>query len=242
MGTCENGWSADDLFTPSWLRLVAIEKGDNGGAKDAEDDTEDDEDEEEDGKGEKTFSQADLDALVAKARREERRRLKAKAENGRTKPFDQEKDDEDDDVKSLRRELSELRAEREHDKLMDAAREAAIDAGADPKRVKRFLRLADLDGVKSSDADAIEDAIAEALDENPEFKDPAKSKSSDDEEDAEKDEKPKRKRAERSARDDSNGKGKRQWTRADIAKAVADGTYEKHRDEIHEAVRTGSVK
>jgi hypothetical protein len=247
MGTTENGWTGlDSILGPPWGHLVSVDKDDSGSGGTDDDDTDDqddattgsgdDDDTDEDADGKK-FTQADLDTLVSKARRDERKRARARADNGKKggKPFDQE-DDEDDDVRSLRRELSELRAEQEHGKLMDAAREAAVDAGADPKRVRRFLRLADLDGIKSTDADAIADAITDALDENPEFR--KVEEKADDEED----DKPKRKRAKASSRDDTSEKGKRQWTREDIAKIAGTPEYDKHREEIQAAVRAGSVK
>jgi hypothetical protein len=247
MGTTENGWAGlDSILGPPWRHLVSIEKDDSGGGGDDDADDQDDattdsadddtDDEEDDGK---KFTQADLDNLVSKARREERRRARARADNGKKggKPFDQD-DDEDDDVRSLRRELSELRAEQEQNKLMDAAREIALDADVDPKRVRRFVRkVAELDGIKSTDTDAIEDAISEALEENPEFLKKTEQKADDED-----DEKPKRKRAKASSRDDTSEKGKRQWTREDIAKIAGTDEYEKHRDEILAAVRAGSVK
>jgi uncharacterized protein (UPF0335 family) len=250
MGTTENGWAGlDSILGPPWRHLVSIDKDDSGSGGTDDDDTDarddapdddggDDDDTDEDENGKK-FTQADLDTLVSKARRDERKRARARADNGKKggKPFDQD-DDEDDDVRSLRRELSELRAEQEHGKLMDAAQEAAVDAGADPKRVRRFLRLAELDGVKSTDIDAIIDAITDALDENPEFR------KVEEETDEEEDEnpKPKRKRAKASSRDDTSEKGKRQWTREDIQKIAGTPEYDKHKDEIFAQVRAGSVK
>lgn len=233
-----------------WLSLVTIAKDDDasGGADDdTDDDVDDDEDEsdddtddadeDDDAKGKKakpTFTQAAVDRLVGKARREERRRLRAKAD--KAKGGDSDKgDDGDDDVKALRSELAELKAERERDKVLDAARSAAVDADVDPKKVRRFLKLADLDGIKPDDTDAIEDAIADALDENPEFRKA-------DEDDDGDEPAPKRKRAKRTSRDTSNGKGERIWTRADIEKAAKDGTYEKYRDEIQAQAKAGKIK
>ena len=254
--TTGNDLDLTTLLGPPWARLVRIETGGGSGGGSGDDDGDEgegdeddgDEDDGDDGDEERTFTQADLDTQIAKARREERKRLKARGGIfGRKGKGDDGKGDQgdEDDPKALRREISELSAKYERSELMAAATDVALDAGADPKRVKRFLRQADLDGVSSDDADAIEAAIEDALEENPEFR--AKDEADDDEADDDgkgkgKGNPPKRKRARSSTRDDSGGNGKRQWTRADIAKIAGTAEYEEHRDEILKQIKAGSVK
>ncbi len=204
MGTIENGWRLADILNPSWLRLVGIEKDDDSGGADP------DEGDKDRGVG---FTEAQR-AEIAKILRKERRKYEAtiadlrdELEDGKPggekggKPFDQDKDG-DNETRQLRRELAEERAAREQDRLIDAAREAAIDAGVDPKRVRRFLRLAELEGIKSSDRERIAEAIAEAVEDNPEFVAKQEPKKDDD---SKKDE-PKERRPKDSTRDDSTAR------------------------------------
>lgn len=162
-------------------------------------DKDDDKDKGGDGdKDEPGFTEAQA-AYIAKVIRKERRRHEAeladlrdelKPEPGGEKggrPFDQEKDG-DSETQQLRRELAEERAAREHDKLMEAARKAALAADVDPKRVDRFLRLADLDGIKSTDRERIAEAIADAVEDAPEFVATTTGKKDDDPGDTKKDE------------------------------------------------------
>ncbi len=201
MGTTENGWRLADILNPSWLRLVGIEKDDDGGGGGDPDDGDKDK-----GAG---FTDAQR-AEIAKILRKERRKYEATIADLRDeledrnpggekggKPFDQDKDG-DNETRQLRRELAVERAAREQDRLIDAAREAAIDAGVDPKRVRRFLRLAELEGIKSSDLERIAEAIAEALEDNPEFV--AKQEPKKDDDDA------KERRPKDSTRDDSTAR------------------------------------
>lgn len=136
--------------------------------EEVEDDAEqaDDQTDAEKGKGEgeeKRFTQAEVDEMIQKRLRRERRKggqEKAKGDDDKAKGKD-----DDDASKGVDVE------ERINVRLRNAeARSVARDLKVKPDRIRSVIRLADLDGIDPDDTDAIEDAIEEVLEDHPEFK------------------------------------------------------------------------
>lgn len=111
------------------------------------------------------------------------------------------------EIQQLRRELAEERAGREQDKLVGRAVEVAIAAGVNPKRAATLVRLASLDdglaGIKASDTERLEGAIADTIETYPEFKAAVKSDPKDDAGEQDKGKQDTANRPASSSRDDS---------------------------------------
>ncbi len=173
-----------------------------------------------DGKDEPKFTQAQVDEMIAKRLRRERRRAgKGDASNGDGKDGKDDKNDKSADDREARIEARLLKSE---------ARSVARDLKVKPDRIAAVLRLADFKGITADDTEDISDALEEVLELYPEFK-----------QEPEQDARPKTRK---SGRDDSGDpKGPREWTRAEIRK-LSPEQYEKHRDEITDAMRKGAIK
>lgn len=194
--------------------------GDDGDENDAGSDEGDEGNEGGKGKGERMFTQAEVDDLIARRLRREKRKAK-----GKPKAEPKADDDDGDDNKGKGEDASARIDER----LVKAeARQVARDLKVRPDRIKAVLRQADLSGLDPDDTDDIEDAIAEVLEDFPEWKaEPAKDV---------------RPKVRSSSRDDTkDGKTKRSFTRAEIA-AMSDAEYDKNRDAIMAALAAGNVK
>lgn len=181
-----------------------------------------------DGKGappdpEKTFTQAELDAIVARAKRQAekktREELEAEAqraamtENERLKAEREEAD----------RQAAEAKAERDRILVEAEAKVAALAAGIPQARLEKALRLLDLSHVEvedgSIDAKAIAGAVEALKREIPELFASGTPP--------------------RSGGDFQKGEGgKRTWTAAEV-KAMAPTEYAKHRDDIMAAISEG---
>lgn len=191
-----------------------------------DDDDDDAEDDADKGKGERKFTQAQVDEMIKKRLNRDRRKRKQGDRKDRQKGRDDDGDDDEDD--KGRKSDDDVEARIEARLLKAEARNVARDLKVKPGRINAVLRLADLEGIDSDDEDAIRDALEEVLEETPEFR--------------QGDEPDVRPKSKKSGRDDSTDKkGPRTWTRAEIAK-LTPAEYEKHRDEIMEALEKGTVK
>lgn len=155
-----------------------------------------------------SLTQAQLDALIDARLARDRRRRDRDSKDRESKPDprqDAKKDDDGDDVRALREELAQLRAERERDLMTSKATTIAAEIGAKSDRAASVVRLADLDGLTAADAEDIREAIEAVLDEYPEWR-----KGDDDDQ-------PARRRARRSTRDDTNDRPAATQTRASKA-------------------------
>lgn len=179
----------------------------------------------------KTFTQAELDVIVA--------REKAKAEK-KTKT-----DLEAEAQRAAMTETERLRAEKEaSDKAAaDAVKEAnarvlraeakmsVLAAGAKPERVEHIVRLLDLSDIEvgddgSVDAKLLAGAVAVLQKELPELFGGSAAQ------------------AARSGGDFSGagGEGKRTWTRAEIAALAGTPAFEEHKEDINLAAVEGRIK
>lgn len=175
-----------------------------------------------------TFTQAEVDALIAKRLGRER----ANTEKFLKDAAERESLDESDRLKAEKADAEKAADEARREVLAErvslAAERAALAAKVNPERVDRFLRMVDLSDLDSLtadgkvDADAIAKAVAATLEDVPEFgagapKPPGGGDFS------------------------GSGGAPKQWTRADIAK-LTPAEFDKHEAEIMEQMRSNAVK
>jgi DNA-binding transcriptional MerR regulator len=153
-----------------------------GGAPDDEDPTEDDDDDdpddEDDDDDDKTFSQADVDRIVQKKERKLRRSITRTLEDELGVSLEEAKSivkqvqdgtkpDAMAEVNRLRQQLEDREQEIANREVSLLVREKLQDAGVKPARLKRAVRLVELD--EDPDDDDIIAAIAELQDDMPEL-------------------------------------------------------------------------
>jgi hypothetical protein len=182
--------------------------------------------EEEKPKG-KSFSQDEVEKIVAKREARLRKKLEKDAEEAKKKAEMSEAD-----KLKAEKEEAEAKATEAHGKAAQMliradAKVAAVDAGVAAKHVDKFLRLIDLSEIEvdekgDPDKAAIKAAVASELEDSPMFK-------------AEEG------KGGASGGDFGGDAGKKKWTLAEVEK-LTEEQYEKHRDEIMAQRRAGTLK
>lgn len=154
-----------------------------GGAPDPDDDVDDDADDDDDDDSnddddEPKFTQADLNKIISRKERKLRRSIRRDIEEELGVSVDEavstlkkvasgEKPDVTAEVQALRRQLDEREIELNKRELEFTVREKLQEAGVKSARVKKAVRLVDLD--EDPDEDDIATAIAELRDDMPEL-------------------------------------------------------------------------
>lgn len=181
----------------------------------------------------KTFTQDDVNAIVAKRLKAEQAKfesdlktLKERGDLDEVERLKAELADRDTAVSAAERKVLET-------KLETAAERAALAAGANPKRVAKFLRTFDLDFDTlvvdgKVDADALKTLVESELNESPEFKSSGAAST------------PNGGQPTGGDFTGANPPGK-VWTRAEIAK-LSPKEFEEHEAEISKQVAAGTVK
>lgn len=175
----------------------------------------------------KSFSQDEVEKIVAKRESRLRKKLEKEAEEAKKKA----EMSESEKLKAEKEEAEKRSADsltKANQMLVKAdAKVAAVAAGVKPERINKFLKLVDLSDIEVSeggepDGAAIKAAIAEALEDVPEFKGAAGGGGA-------------------SGGDFGGDAGRKKWTQAEVDK-LSPEDYEKHRDEILAQSKTGTMK
>lgn len=155
-----------------------------GGAPDDEDppadddDGDDTDDDDDDGEEDRTFSQADVDRIIQKKEKKLRRSIARELEDELgvsleeaksivKKVQDGEKPDTQAEVARQRQQLDDRERELNEREVTFVVREQLQEAGVKSARLRRAVRLVELD--EDADADDIAAAVAELKDEMPEL-------------------------------------------------------------------------
>lgn len=176
------------------------------------------------------MTQTDLDKLIEKRLGQARKSWEKDQQTAAERDKLEGKEKAEAEKADAERQRDEAKAELLLGKIETAAERAALVAGVKPERVGQFMRLVELDADDHAtdgkpDADAIKAAVDKALEGVPEFKGEAVKPADGN-----------------SGGDGLNGDGaKTQWTREKIA-GLSVEEYEKHKDEILEQTRAGTVK